>query len=209
MSRTLFRSNLELIALLEETSVGNVGANHGLSPRLATWNSRFNPQIFSDHDVFQSESRVAPVWRVRAIIATQCELLSLREFRRVVARERCRTDRTGDRFCLLSVEAPPDAPLPDFYLKLAKVLRQRLRLTDEAGWLDQHRVGIVLPSTAPRGAWILAADVCQRLSIESDSYCRVYCYPSESDELDQSITNRRQTDVNGRHPGIERGRRRH
>ncbi len=139
---------------------------------------------------------------LRANYRDQCELLSLREFRRVVARERCRTDRTGDRFCLLSVEAPPEAPLPDFYLKLAKVLRQRLRLTDEAGWLDQHRVGIVLPSTAPRGAWKLAADVCQRLSIESDSYCRVYCYPSESDELDQSITNRRTTDATADTPEL-------
>jgi lipopolysaccharide/colanic/teichoic acid biosynthesis glycosyltransferase len=134
--------------------------------------------------------RLAP----RANHPPQCDLLSLREFRQSVARERARSDRTGDRFCLLSVAPAPTSPIPDFYLELSKVLRQRLRLTDEAGWLDQQRVGIVLPATSPRGAWKLAADVCQKLNADHEPTCRVYCYPSDASQLDRSISDRRSQD---------------
>ena len=129
---------------------------------------------------------------LRANHQPQCDLLSLCEFRQSIARERARSDRTGDRFCLLAVAPAATSPIPDFYLELSAVLRQRLRLTDEAGWLDQHRVGMVLPATSPRGAWKLAADVCQQLNADHEPTCRVYCYPWEASQLDRSISDRRQ-----------------
>jgi lipopolysaccharide/colanic/teichoic acid biosynthesis glycosyltransferase len=131
---------------------------------------------------------------LRANHQPQCDLLCLREFRQSIARERARSDRTGDRFCLLAVAPAATAPIPDFYLELSVALRQRLRLTDEAGWLDQHRVGIVLPATSPRGAWKLAADVCQKLNADHEPTCRVYCYPAEVSQLDRSISDRHRGD---------------
>ena len=38
------------------------------------------------------------------------------------------------------------------HVRLARLLRRRLRTTDEAGWLDLDRIGVVLPATPPRGA---------------------------------------------------------
>ena len=44
------------------------------------------------------------------------------------------------------------------HVRLARLLRRRLRTTDEAGWLDLDRIGVVLPATPPRGAWKVADD---------------------------------------------------
>ena len=60
------------------------------------------------------------------------------------------------------------------------MLRERLRLTDFAGWLDDRRLAVVLPLTDAQGAWRVADDLMlslpanQRLPI-----CRVYSYPSD------------------------------
>jgi lipopolysaccharide/colanic/teichoic acid biosynthesis glycosyltransferase len=49
---------------------------------------------------------------------------------------------------------------------------------DEAGWLDDARIGVLMPYTSCRGAWCMIDDLCRiaegRLSA---SDCRVYIYP--------------------------------
>jgi lipopolysaccharide/colanic/teichoic acid biosynthesis glycosyltransferase len=110
-----------------------------------------------------------------------------RHFRRLLARERARSDRSGDRFSLIAF-APRDLDsAAEMQRRLVKVMRRRLRLTDEIGWLDDQQLGVVLPATPPRGAWHLADDVCRQLDLELRPQCSVYSYPSEPEQLDQSI----------------------
>jgi lipopolysaccharide/colanic/teichoic acid biosynthesis glycosyltransferase len=62
---------------------------------------------------------------------------------------------------------------------LARVLAERIRSTDEAGWLDNHRIGVFLPDTSAVGAWRLADDICQVVATKSSPpKCTVYTYPS-------------------------------
>src|SRR5262245_40409028 len=101
---------------------------------------------------------------------------SRRHFRRVLARERSRSDRSGDRFSLIAF-APRDANTAvTMQQQLVKILRRRLRLTDEIGWLDDEKIGVVVPATPPRGAWHLADDVCRHIDAQLRPHCRVYSY---------------------------------
>lgn len=101
------------------------------------------------------------------------------QFRHVLERERARADRTGDHLSLLTLapRSPKDAPATLAFL--ARILRTRLRATDEAGWLNDRLIGVVLPSTAAQGAWKLADDLClEYLDDLSPPVCTVYSYPS-------------------------------
>ncbi len=64
--------------------------------------------------------------------------------------------------------------------EVARILARRMRLTDEAGWLDSRHVGILMPNTPGWGAWTLADEICLEFP---DSVplpqCKVYCYPSD------------------------------
>jgi lipopolysaccharide/colanic/teichoic acid biosynthesis glycosyltransferase len=99
-------------------------------------------------------------------------------FRRVLDRERVRADRTGDRLSLVAFAGRvPEADRATFLL-VAKVLRGRMRATDEVGWLDDGRLAVVLPTTPASGAWKVADDVC--LEFPEDvppPDCTVYTYP--------------------------------
>jgi lipopolysaccharide/colanic/teichoic acid biosynthesis glycosyltransferase len=113
-------------------------------------------------------------------VNTLGRLSSADQLRVILERERGRADRTGDPLSLVSF-APrePDAA-PRFAVCLAQILKQRLRSTDEAGWLDDQRIGVVLPSTTADGAWTLADDIT--LNFPDDvlpPICTVYSYPSE------------------------------
>jgi lipopolysaccharide/colanic/teichoic acid biosynthesis glycosyltransferase len=64
---------------------------------------------------------------------------------------------------------------------LARVLANRIRLTDSAGWLDNMHIGVLLPYTPAAGAYRLADGVCQAVAPEaSPTKCTVYTYPSRS-----------------------------
>jgi lipopolysaccharide/colanic/teichoic acid biosynthesis glycosyltransferase len=118
------------------------------------------------------------------------DLLSVRQFRHVLNRERARSDRSGDRFCLLAFSSRVSEAWPELRAQLCAVLQRRLRSTDELGWLDSGRIGAVLPGTPPRGAWKLAEDVCQALESLPKPLCQVYCYPSDSEQLDEAAAQR-------------------
>jgi lipopolysaccharide/colanic/teichoic acid biosynthesis glycosyltransferase len=120
-------------------------------------------------------------------------LLTSNELNRILERERARSDRTGEVFSLavFTVKGSTEGRNKTI-LHLAKILQRRLRLTDDAGLLAPHRIGVVLPATPTSGAWTLVDDVC--VCIPSGlplPECRVYCYPSgwldENDYDEESI----------------------
>ncbi len=114
----------------------------------------------------------------RASRSTSDGLLSAKQFARVLARERSRSDRTGEAFSLIIFDLEGNGS-PDLVPHLAAILQRRLRLTDDAGLLERRQVGVVLPDTPPDGAWTVVDDVC--MSIPAGLRlpdCSVYCYPT-------------------------------
>ena len=118
-------------------------------------------------------------------------LLSAPEFRRVLVRSALAAIAAAIAFVCWSFHPA----MPPRWLNFTSSCRPSCnggwRLTDEAGWFDHRRIGIVLPATPPRGAWKLAEDVCKELAPAPQPLCRVYCYPSDASQLDQSIPDRR------------------
>ena len=101
--------------------------------------------------------------------------------RRILRRERMRTDRNGDPFCLVTFLAREQESAEDTFVNLVKILKQRLRYTDDIGWLDADHVAAVLPSTPLPGAMKVVDDVCRIFPTDSwPPLCAIYCYPSYS-----------------------------
>jgi hypothetical protein len=98
-------------------------------------------------------------------------------FREVLARERARADRTEQEFSVLVLEASSGqgAQLDE---RLIEKLRKRTRLSDEIGWFDELRVGVLLPDTGMSGALKLANDIRHR-TFPWPLNVTVYTYPGQ------------------------------
>lgn len=104
---------------------------------------------------------------------------SVERFRVLLERERARADRNQHQFSLVVFNiGNPEADGTEVQ-HLTQVLTNRIRLTDEAGWFGNQRIGVLLPDTSAAGAWRLADDVCQAVAAKvSPPECTVYNYPS-------------------------------
>ena len=96
--------------------------------------------------------------------------------RTIIHCERDRTDRTGEGFSLLTLTA--NDLIKCKLAAVAKIIKNRMRSTDEAGWLDRRTITVVMPNTKAEGARVFVNDVFQRLP---DGHimpeCSIRCYP--------------------------------
>jgi lipopolysaccharide/colanic/teichoic acid biosynthesis glycosyltransferase len=100
-------------------------------------------------------------------------------FREAMQRERLRADRWGQPLSLLSLGVAGARHGQETLEVAGRILAQRMRLTDEAGWLDSRHVGILMPNTPGWGAWTLADEICLGFPDSAGlPQCKVYCYPS-------------------------------
>ncbi|HVC93483.1 MAG TPA: sugar transferase, partial [Pirellulales bacterium] len=123
--------------------------------------------------------------------------------RRVLERERARSDRTGDEFSLLIFTPRGKEFELATWRRLAKVLKRRLRLTDDAGWLDGHRIGAALAHTSGEGAWKLADDISREFASRTPPpHCKVYTYPNKwiDDDANGETPRRIDDDARRAHP---------
>jgi lipopolysaccharide/colanic/teichoic acid biosynthesis glycosyltransferase len=105
-------------------------------------------------------------------------LLSRAEIKQVLDRERARAERSGEQLSLVTFAGRAGRPDAATVAALRAALRARLRVTDEAGWLDGRHVCAVLPGTGAVGAWKVADDVCTLLPAGvTQPVCAVYTYP--------------------------------
>jgi lipopolysaccharide/colanic/teichoic acid biosynthesis glycosyltransferase len=101
-------------------------------------------------------------------------------FRAILAKERARADRYDGQFSLLCFTVRDARRDLSTLRQIARILRRCLRRSDQAGWLDRHMIGVILPSTPRRHAWSIADRVCRGLSLDVQlPDCRVSCYPSD------------------------------
>ncbi len=105
-------------------------------------------------------------------------IYTIGQFAAALERERARADRNGHQIAVALI--PACAAGGERTSHLLEVLRDRLRVTDEAGWYDETQVGVLMPYTSCRGAWHMLADLSRLMPSEfSLSDCRVYLYPCE------------------------------
>ena len=76
-----------------------------------------------------------------------------------IHRERCRADRTGQPFSLVVFRMPRSIGPSRSLLRLARVVLDRGRGTDDVGWYDDDTVCALLPDTAGEGASRFADNV--------------------------------------------------
>jgi len=111
-------------------------------------------------------------WRQASILYG---LHSVDEFRKVLDRERVRTDRHDHEFSLVifAIEKLDT----DTASALVSVISHRARSTDELGWLNEEHLGVILPYTSFTGAEKFTDDICQLTQLPL-AYA-VYTYPSQ------------------------------
>jgi len=121
------------------------------------------------YHLFQSQKEIAG--------KTIC---SVEEFRAILERERARSDRSGGSFSLVVFDSETFETREANEHLLIKALYTRIRPTDEIGWFDKAKVGVVLPDTPPFGARKLAEEICRKISIRTQPpIFNVYTYPLE------------------------------
>lgn len=108
------------------------------------------------------------------------------QMRTVLDRERARSDRTGLIFSLL-IYSLSGADREARLRSLVRILRRRLRSTDEVGWLDDDRLAVVLLDAPYEGACKVANDVAGAWPRGlSDLACEICTYPSNDATSDDS-----------------------
>ena len=116
----------------------------------------------------------------RLLPAELGELRSEEQLRDIIDRERARADRSGLGFAVLKFSSREEATSHETFVCLAKILNRRLRLTDEAGWLGDRQIGVVLPCTSAHGARSVAGDICQGFGPLAPPDCELYYYPTDT-----------------------------
>ena len=105
------------------------------------------------------------------------------EMARILRQERDRTDRTGLPFAMIVFDAPDCLQQRDVHETLAYVLARRLRISDEFGHLDRHRLAAILPATTSAGAWTVADDISLQFPADLPlPDCEVFVYPADTGE---------------------------
>jgi lipopolysaccharide/colanic/teichoic acid biosynthesis glycosyltransferase len=123
-------------------------------------------------------------------------LLPADQFRTLILHECARCDRNAHSFSLIQIDLRSNVrdigrDGRQAVRSLSRGLVQRMRSTDEVGWLDGHSIGVFLPETERDGAQSLAQDACQGYSYQ------IYTYPWLSsiwDDNDHSGFHRKDRD---------------
>jgi lipopolysaccharide/colanic/teichoic acid biosynthesis glycosyltransferase len=107
-------------------------------------------------------------------------LLSPDDLYAALERERLRADRTGSTFAVVSFSPVWDQVREATAAELARILRPRLRGSDQAGLMADGRVGLLLPDTPAAGARTLADGVlAQWTAAVPAPVPEIYVYPSD------------------------------
>jgi PleD family two-component response regulator len=102
------------------------------------------------------------LWMVRRLPRTPnlSDLRSTSELQAIIERERAIVDRHGNAFSLLVFDVG-NTTLEVSIQYFVRILRCRVRSTDEVGWLDGQRIGMVLAYTSSHAARKFADDICK------------------------------------------------
>ncbi len=127
-------------------------------------------EIWNQVPLFQPARRFSP---------SPHEIYPVESFRRVMERERARTDRSGVVFSLVVFRIDSGKGDAASSIRfLSDFMRNRVRLGDEVGWFDEKSLAALLPGTPVDGAWKFADKVLEAISDDiQPPPCRVLTYP--------------------------------
>ena len=91
-------------------------------------------------------------------------LLAEDRFRMLLDGEKRRVDRNGRFFSIAIFESGDADKDPPEITTIAKAVKDRIRITDAAGWLKGQRIGVFLPDTPEKGAWKLTDDISAKFA---------------------------------------------
>ena len=160
-------------------------ATHHSMP--ATTGRAVGPRAQPDAFHFDSPARKtsSPIGHRLQRVSRAEELLPSEAFLRALAREAGRSERTGDPFTVIRLDKRK-ASEEDFEA-VRSFCAKRLRITDEAGWIEDKRsVGILLPGTKLEEGRIVARALFETLDDRSDRFqCTLYSDESgKGEEMD-------------------------
>ncbi len=110
-------------------------------------------------------------------------ILSVETMKFVLERECARAERTQSPFALIVATFELGLRDSKGLSQVGNVLANRLRLTDEAGMLEDGRLAILLSGTGEGGAWKFARDLCAKLQESRQPACEIFVYPAEPTDL--------------------------
>lgn len=114
-------------------------------------------------------------------------VVSAAEFRRVVLRERARSDRNSSSLSLVLLDAGGDRRLEDALDSWALTIARRVRCTDAVGWHDSRTIGIVLTDTDHEGALMVVRHLRAALPQEATrAHWRVLVHPEHTNSGNKS-----------------------
>ncbi|MFO7596308.1 MAG: sugar transferase [Desulfocurvibacter africanus] len=147
-------------------------------------------------------------------------LLDLRNFKRALDKSRQRAERCGHPFALVTFEpqGEPDGEsgdklgdeleglssngLGNGLSKLARVVVDRARLSDEAGWCEGGRLGVILYGTSGSSARIFAESVLGNGQRDHFRYV-VFAYPGRDGGDGSSRPKSQESEQNDKTPEVE------
>jgi lipopolysaccharide/colanic/teichoic acid biosynthesis glycosyltransferase len=108
-------------------------------------------------------------------------VLQAEEFLRLLERERARADRNSHPFSLVIFDPSQVAGVS--VRRLAEILRDRRRLTDDVGWMGDGRIGVILPDTPAEGARIYTERSHDALRLfQCDAPSEVFTYQGNASD---------------------------
>lgn len=111
---------------------------------------------------------------------------SAEDFNFLIRRERARVDRGHGAFCLVVFSLMPDRKLSTDR-RLVDVLKNRTRITDSVGWMNDSSLGVLLADASRAGGASFLNDVLPLIKeIPAGPECQIYTYPTDNDECGDS-----------------------
>lgn len=106
-------------------------------------------------------------------------IFSIKDFHRVIKRERFLADRNNHKFSLILFDVQIPNKRKTRIEDLKDILDTRVRLSDMIGWFDKRSVAVLMVDTSIKGARKLAHEICMSLAaFPHIPPCTVYTYPS-------------------------------
>lgn len=110
-------------------------------------------------------------------------LLPIMEMRERLDREKAKCDRGHHGLCLIIFDLTVSGWTPDKTLRLAVALANRLRRSDDAGWLETGKLAVLLPHASLAGAWSVCTDVYRAAQVENERLpSEIFRYPEGSSD---------------------------
>ena len=136
---------------------------------------------------FEKIKNKAWPWSRASLRDSKSLVCSLADFQKLVEIERCRVHRNGGKFTLIVFKLEEIQLKIKLFSKLIEGISRRARISDQMGWYDHRRLGLILPETSTDGAQKFIQDLYrQNLNGMPKPAVDFYVYPLLEDHL-QSI----------------------